>query len=568
MSTAALTLACLLLAGNASEPPPEPINQRSFTIPVQLNDPAHATEIKELTLLVSRDQGKTWTPSGNAKPEAGGFAFVAPADGVYWFSVQVVDQAGKRTPANPFDVVPNRKVLVDTTRPELKNLSAERRGADVLVRWEVKDDNLKLDASRLEYHLADAPPDTWVPVPIPNPTLMQASFEPTGPAAITLRLRVEDAAKNFAVETFQLAGSGGTVAVPPPPPPPATFPDTTVPTRPVVSPAEQGWGPTATQPTSFQRDPPARPALDKVDPPAPPPPPPATFGADSRAGGSGKVLLASGGGQIGEAPPITAPTREYPSGGAATSGPQVQYVNSRRLTLDYQVSRLGASGVSTVEVYLTRDEGKSWEKWQTNEPGGTDVKPLGGGVPASFDGTGSVPPPDARPVGSGLRRSVGLDVPADGAYGFYLVVRSGVGLGKPPPAPGTPPQVRLVVDTLPPKAGVYEPQVDPTQHDAVVISWKAEDLNLTARPVTLEWTADRSDPARPWKPVVAEPLPAQPDHFVWHPPQDVPGRVFLRVKVADLAGNVTCVETPGPVVVDLVEPEVTNVGVSRPGAPQ
>ena len=42
----------------------------------------------------------------------------------------------------------------------------------------------------------------------------------------------------------------------------------------------------------------------------------------------------------------------------------------------------------------------------------------------------------------------------------------------------------------------------------------------------------------------------------------------LRLKVTDLASNVTSVETPGPVVVDLIEPEVTNVGVSRPGAPQ
>src|SRR5262249_15542469 len=108
---------------------------------------------------------------------------------------------------------------------------------------EVRDDNLKPEASKLEYHLADAPPDTWVPVQIPNPALMQASFEPAGPAAITLRLRVEDAAKNFAVETFQLAGSGGTVAVsPPPPPPPPAPPRGPPPPRPGGSPPPRGGG--------------------------------------------------------------------------------------------------------------------------------------------------------------------------------------------------------------------------------------------------------------------------------------------------------------------------------------
>jgi hypothetical protein len=565
MSTAALTLACLLLVGNVvpePPPPPEPINQRSFTIPVRIDNPASRAEIRELNLLVSRDQGKSWAPSGRVRPEDGGFAFVAPADGVYWFSVQVIDRNGKATPDNPFDARPSRVVLVDTTRPEVKNLTAERRDSNVLVRWEVKDDNLKADASKLEYHLADATPDAWVPVPIPNPAAMQASFDPGSPAAVTVRLHVEDVAKNTAMETFQLAAAGGAVTSVPPPPGPIQDPPP--PIKPaVVSPADQGWSP-----TSFRKDQPQT-TIDRIEPPPPPAgQPPAPFTQDNRAGsGGGRVLLASGGGQVGETPPATTPTREVPPVGGVP-GPQVQYVNSRRLTLDYQVSRLGASGVSTVEVYLTRDDGKSWEKWQALDSGGADLKPAPAATPAPYDGVGAAPVPDARPAGGGQRRSVSLDVNADGAYGFYLVVRSGVGLGKPPPAPGTPPQIRLVVDTLPPRAGVYEPQVDPSQRDAVVICWKAEDMNLTARPITLEWTADRSDPTRPWKPVTAEPLPAQPDHYAWHPPQDVPGRVYLRIKVADLAGNVTCVETPGPVVVDLVEPEVTNVGISRPGAPQ
>ena len=42
----------------------------------------------------------------------------------------------------------------------------------------------------------------------------------------------------------------------------------------------------------------------------------------------------------------------------------------------------------------------------------------------------------------------------------------------------------------------------------------------------------------------------------------VPPQVFLRLTVRDLAGNVAVRQTKDPMLIDLTEPDVTNVGVS------
>src|SRR5207237_6033303 len=71
-------------------------NSPSMTIPIDYN-PRKKGEIKELLLYVSADQGQSWQQQGVAVPERDGFFnFNAPADGVYWFNMVVVDKAGRR----------------------------------------------------------------------------------------------------------------------------------------------------------------------------------------------------------------------------------------------------------------------------------------------------------------------------------------------------------------------------------------------------------------------------------------------------------------------------------------
>ena len=48
-------------------------------------------------------------------------------------------------------------------------------------------------------------------------------------------------------------------------------------------------------------------------------------------------------------------------------------------------------------------------------------------------------------------------------------------------------------------------------------------------------------------------------YYAWHVPAKCRIRVFLRLTVRDLAGNVSVAETDEPILVDMSEPEVTSI---------
>src|SRR5262249_36484023 len=204
--------------------------------------------------------------------------------------------------------------------------------------------------------------------------------------------------------------------------------------------------------------------------------------------------------------------------------PALQFINTRQVTLEYEVAKFGPSGVSSVDVYITQDDGQSWQPFGT-------VQSMN--VPST---------PDAKGSPASIRRSLTLEVPGEGKYGFYLVVKSGVGRSKPPPQGGTRPQIRLEVDTTAPDADLSDVRPDPSGGNAVLLQWQASDKNLPPRPVTLEW-ADRKDGQ--WQ-VIARDLPAN-GHYTWQLATTVPGQVFLRLTVRDLANNVSVAESENPV---------------------
>src|SRR5205823_13601953 len=77
----------------------------------------------------------------------------------------------------------------------------------------------------------------------------------------------------------------------------------------------------------------------------------------------------------------------------------VRMVNSKRVSLNYEIKDVGPSGISAVELWYTQD-GKRWEKFDTaNQP----------------------------------RPPLVIEVKDDALYGFTLVARNGIGLGKRPP---------------------------------------------------------------------------------------------------------------------------------------
>jgi hypothetical protein len=220
----------------------------------------------------------------------------------------------------------------------------------------------------------------------------------------------------------------------------------------------------------------------------------------------------------------------------------LQLVKDSRVTLDYEVARLGPSGIGEVELYITRDDGQTWYR-----------------MPGESTSVGAAPTTETPGMPATLRRSLTVELPEEGVYGLYLVVRSGAKLGKPPPGPGDLPQLRVEVDRTPPTATLYPFKTEPHRRNTIVLLWQASDRNLAANPITLEWS-DR--PGGPWQPIGPRELPNAPSQYGWQLPPGIPARVYLRLSARDTAGNVGLAETTEPVLIDLNEPEVVRFSVS------
>ncbi len=234
------------------------------------------------------------------------------------------------------------------------------------------------------------------------------------------------------------------------------------------------------------------------------------------------VARPQGGTEASEAKGEPSPPAGPPPPPLAGKPASVTHVNSRSFTLTYEVDNEGPSKVAAVVVWYTRD-GKTWTSY----------------------------PEQLRPT-----RAVPITVLADGRYGFTLVARSGAGLSPPPPKPGDEPQVWVEVDTARPLAELYAPQPDAERPGCLLLTWKADDRNLPANPVALEWSGT---PAGPWT-VIGEQLP-NTGRYSWQVPDHVPVHAYLRLSVRDSAGNSTISQTHEPVLIDLEVPAIHGVRV-------
>jgi len=204
----------------------------------------------------------------------------------------------------------------------------------------------------------------------------------------------------------------------------------------------------------------------------------------------------------------------------------VRMVNSKRVTLNYRVNDVGPSGVSAVDVWYTQDS-RIWKK---------------------FDGTGHTRPPCI------------VEVNDEGLYGFTLLARNGLGVGKPPPQPGDMPQVWVEVDVTKPIVHLLGVETGVSGRSTnVLIRWSAADKNLAPRPITLSY-ADNSK--GPWMPIAAN--LENTERYVWQLPSNPPPRFYIRVEANDQAGNIGMAQSGEPVSLDLAQPTVSILTV-EPG---
>jgi hypothetical protein len=208
----------------------------------------------------------------------------------------------------------------------------------------------------------------------------------------------------------------------------------------------------------------------------------------------------------------------------------VKLVNKRDLLLDFEVTRLGSSKIAAVELWTTRDGGQTW---------------------SCADKMAGCKSPFKTRLGS------------EGEYGFRLVFESESGLRTAEPSVGTSPDMLVELDVSAPKVSLVgvEPAGPPGK---VWINWKMSDSHLDAEATQLEYSTDGCD----WRSIeLPSPMHTGEQYFQdWTVPDDVPAHVLIRITARDFAGNVTTIQTPHKVLIDLVAPEGKLTGVRVEGS--
>jgi hypothetical protein len=526
---------------------------RNFRIPFNLHE-AGKDRVKELNLLVSEDLGYHWQHKSKTYPDHPTFTFRSSHDGEYWFAVQTLTIDGKVAPTLDSTVEPNMKVVVDTFPPTLLLEPDERRGSTASVRWEVKDENLDLKTFVLEYQVEGA--GSWRRVPIRRAKLIGAQQWDAGTAeALKVRASVADKAGNVSEAMIELPE--GTANLPDlassdhgddaPPPVSQVSNDTNpeISAGPSFTPVNQGPAPSrkvqsgsgragrisagrssasvgrGTRPAGFDSDrepgslATARPTLPTNDAPR----------TDLFAAEGATAPFAASGRSAGDSGQPRQPTNGEPVGIEGNGGTLL--VASPKFKLQYAVEDAGPNGPATVELWITKDGGRTWIR-RADDP--DRVSP------------------------------VEVDLGGEGTYGLYLVARSASGLGDQPPAPGDPPQSWVEVDSTAPVVQLLPPQVGTGVNSGkVAIAWQANDLHIPSKSVSISWRPDQ--PGAEWQ-TIAD---AQENigQYIWTVPPTAPQRLHLKVEATDSVGHRGSADTTdmGPVIVDRSRPRSRIIGL-------
>lgn len=233
--------------------------------------------------------------------------------------------------------------------------------------------------------------------------------------------------------------------------------------------------------------------------------------------------------------------------------PPVRFVNSDSFQIGYALDGGDATGVRSVELFITEDDGRKW--WRYGEDADRQS------------------PMEVR-------------VPREGRYGFALralpvVTHAGTatlpdrkeipvttpwGLASRsiptthPPQPGDPPEIVVVVDCKPPRVERFAPVLQAVGGSArLLLQWSVWDEHPAEQPIALSYSAD---PRGPWVPIGD--WQADRGSEAWEMGPEVPGRIYVRLTARDAAGNLGEAQTPTPIVVGKPLPAARIVNVQAP----
>ncbi len=485
-----------VLPSQAAPIPTEPsyTNHTRFRIPFHFrSQEMRRYGYREVQLYVSTDSGSRWVRTQTVSPDVQYFDFEAPGDGQYWFAVRTLDARNRLHPSGD-TLEPGLKVVVDTVAPKLRVRLDSPAPGQVQLEWSAEDPHLDEESLVLEY--MDAGQLQWQRVSVLPRAEGQTSWSVPNGGVVAVRGSVRDRAGNIGRAEHQIRVEPANAAVPRP-----SIPDFR---QPIASAEESHSLPDQFPHTVDNGEPsvPANPWPDRPKAPSLAARIPGELVSDEP---SARPEFAKG-----RYPAITS---EDDAGATARR----RVVRARRFQIDYRIDDVGPSGISSVELFITENNGLKWYRY------GDDLDRQ-----SPFE----------------------VQVPRDGTYGFILRARSGAGLAEPPPRPGDRPEIVVVVDRTPPKLRLLPfEQGQGSTLNRVRFRWHVEEAHPAEKAVSLQYA---TTPDGPWNPIVDW----QPDtgQYVWTIGPELPPRMFVRVMVRDAAGNVSSAVTRDPILVDLNRP--------------
>jgi hypothetical protein len=490
---AATGLSILGLAGSGLASEPMVTNTSRFRIPFTVDSTSMDPNSSYAVLFASKDNGPMEQMQRVAVASRS-FEFSAPDDGLYSFAVRMTDANG--SPYSQSPVVPELSVLVDTQPPQLHLDVVDAGNGQATIRWESRDRQIAPGSLQIQY--AEGTNGRWKDLRVPAASDSgQISVSSHPGTAISVKASIVDTAGNEGTAQTQQILSAQTALPADTLTPQATTPQHSAPQHSTLS------IPGNSSPSAINSTPWSVPTLPKTSQVQNKNP----FAPVNTIGSTNIQPLSSPGTQdINPVSQTSAPT---------TTGSQ-QLVNSPLFDIAYQIDDLGPSGIGSVDLYVTEDNGQHWFRYGSDQD---------------------------------LQSPFQVDVQGEGTFGFVIRVRNGLGFSAAPPQPGELPEIVVVVDQTAPQIQFPEPQVQTLEQGFVHLSWSVQEPANQAVMVRLEQS---TSPSGQWTPVFD--WRRDPGQFQWPIRPGVPQSVYFRILAKDSAGNIGTAQTPRPVLIDQKRP--------------
>jgi hypothetical protein len=237
-------------------------------------------------------------------------------------------------------------------------------------------------------------------------------------------------------------------------------------------------------------------------------------------------------------------------GGVPADGSRVIDTNKPQIKLTPQIE-VGRSGVGKIHLWVTRDQGRTWEGPQTEE----------NPTPLAVEGA----TPNDNPRTQIKRFEVTYDTKGeDGLYGFIIVAENSVQMSYPGPQRGDPPDILVQVDTKAPQVSGLKTNVQPAgdSGNRVTIEWNIQEDHLARGGITLLYSpVNEQGMAAPdqWNPVATD--LDNTGRYDWMVGPDQPYKFKLKLVAVDRAGNSGEAVTEQPVTVDLFKPRTIQIDI-------